>query len=157
VSWPHATPAAPAAGATTRSVAFLGTLAALLRVVAAVNGLVCLYLFVQALVLVAIERRPTVAVLRAVGSSRRQVMLVFVGAGLAVAVLAAPLAALLERSVLGPAVGSLAAGYVALPLAAGIGEIALVTLGLGALAVAAAVLVAGRAQREPVTLGLRAE
>jgi ABC-type antimicrobial peptide transport system permease subunit len=154
---PGAASPTPATGATSRNVGFLGTLAALLRLVAAVNGLVCLYVLVQALGLVAIERRPTIALLRAVGSSGGQIALVFGGAGLAVAALAAPLAALLERLVLGPAVGSLAADYVALPLASGVGQIVLVALGVGALALAAAATVARRIQREPVVLGLRAE
>jgi ABC-type lipoprotein release transport system permease subunit len=154
---PYAPSPTPATGAATRNVRFLGTLAALLRLVAGVNGLVCLYVLVQALGLVAIERRPTVALLRAVGSSGRQIALVFAGAGLAVAALAAPLAALLERLLLGPAVGSLAADYVALQLASGIGQIVLVALGVGALALGAAAAVARRIQREPVVLGLRAE
>lgn len=154
---PGAPAPTPATGATSRNVAFLGTLAALLRVVAAVNGLVCLYVLVQALGLVAIERRPMVALLRAVGSSGRQIALVFAGAGLAVAALAAPLAVLLERLLLGPAVGSLAADYVALPLASGVGQIVLVVLGVCALALAAAAAVARRVQREPVAVGLRVE
>ena len=105
--------AQPAAvgGATTRNGAFLGTLAALLRVVAIVDALVCLYALVQGLGLVARERAPTLALLRATGAEGATVGAVLAGAALAVALPAAVLALALERLVLAPLVGHLAAGY----------------------------------------------
>ena len=60
-------------GASPRNQAFLGVLAGVLRVVALVNGLICLYVLVQALAVTAAERRQTIAVLRAGGARRATV------------------------------------------------------------------------------------
>ena len=105
--------AEPAAvgGATSRSAVFLDTLANLLRVVALLDALVCLYALVQALGLVARERRPTLALLRATGAPASTIRLVLLGAALAFALPAVVLAAALERWVLAPLTGDLAAGY----------------------------------------------
>ena len=106
--------AQPAAvgGATTRNGAFLGTLAALLRVVAIIDALVCLYALVQALGLVARERAPDArAAARHGRRGRRPSAPCWPGAALAVALPAAVLALALERLVLAPLVGRLAAGY----------------------------------------------
>ena len=121
-----------------RNSGFLDILVALLRGVAAIEGLVCLYALAQMLALTAQERQRAVAVVRALGASRRQVLQVFAGAALLVAVLAAPLGLLLERAVVAPAVGRIAASYVALPLAAGATEALVVALGLAAGALGAA-------------------
>jgi hypothetical protein len=51
----------PVSSATTRNTGFLGVLASLLRAVALVDGVVCLYILVQALALTARERRSTIA------------------------------------------------------------------------------------------------
>ena len=135
--------------------AFLGVLAGVLRVVAVVNGLICLYVLVQALALMAAERRQTIAVLRSGGAPTATITLLLIGvAGLVLAV-AAPLGVALERLVLGPAVARLAAGYASLPLGAGPGQVALVFAGLIALALGAAAWVARRIEREPVAAGLR--
>jgi ABC-type antimicrobial peptide transport system permease subunit len=144
-------------GGTTRSASFLSVLAALLRAVALVDGLVCLYILVQALALTARERRSTIAVLRASGAGRREVRLVLTGAALAVVLAAAPAAFLLELLVLGPAVSRMAASYVALPLRVGAGEVAVVAAGLLALGLAAAALAGRRLEREPVVAGLRSD
>jgi len=144
-------------GATTRNGRFLGVLADLLRAVAVINALVCLYALVQALALTATERRGTLAVMRSFGAGRRHVLLVLGGAALAVVALAAPLGVLLERFALGPALGRLAAGYAELPLEAGVGQIAAVTLAVAALAALATALVARRVEREPIVAGLREE
>ncbi|MEA2286879.1 MAG: putative transport system permease protein, partial [Solirubrobacteraceae bacterium] len=151
--------AAPAAvgGATTRNGAFLGILATLLRVVAAVDALVCLYALAQALALTARERRPTLALLRATGASARTVGAVLAGAGLAIAVPAAVLALALEHWVLAPLVGRLGAGYADVAARAQPGQVALVLAGMVAVALAAAAWVARRAVAEPPVAGLREE
>jgi ABC-type antimicrobial peptide transport system permease subunit len=146
-----------ATGATTRNAGFLGVLAALLRAVALVDGIVCLYILVQALALTARERRSTIAVLRASGAGAGEVRRVLLGAALVVALGAAPLAVALELLVLGPAVSGLAADYVSLPLAARAGQVAIVVAGMFVLAAAAAVLTARRLRHERVVAGLRSD
>ncbi|HEV2772260.1 MAG TPA: ABC transporter permease [Thermoleophilaceae bacterium] len=142
-------------GATTSNRSFLALLATLLRAVAAVNGLVCLYALVQSLSLTAIERRGTVATLRACGAGHAHVVLVLAGAAAVVVALAAPAGWALERFALAPVVAGLAADYAELPLGAGGGELAVVGLGIVIVAGAATALVARRAAREPIVRGLR--
>jgi hypothetical protein len=151
--------AEPAAvgGATTRNGAFLGTLAALLRVVAIVDALVCLYALVQGLGLVARERGPTLALLRAAGAQGATVGAVLAGAALAVALPAAVLALALERLVLAPLVGRLAAGYADVGAQSSAGQTALALGGLALLAVLAAAWVARSATAAPPLKGLRDE
>jgi predicted lysophospholipase L1 biosynthesis ABC-type transport system permease subunit len=144
-------------GATTRNGAFLGILATLLRVVAAIDALVCLYALAQALALIARERRPTLALLRATGARARTIGAVLAGAGLAIAVPAAVLAVALEHWVLAPLVGRLAAGYADLAARPHPGQVTLVLAGMIALALAAAAWVARRAVAEPPVAGLREE
>ena len=143
------------AGASTSNRSFLSLLAGLLRAVAVINGLVCLYALVQSLTLTAVERRGTVALLRACGASRGHVALLLAGAAASVVVLAAPLGVALERFVLSPAVAGLAADYATLPLGADGAAIAFVGLGVVALAAGATALVARRAGRESIVSGLR--
>lgn len=142
-------------GAAPQNQAFLGVLAGVLRVVALVNGLICLYVLIQALAVTAAERRQTIAVLRAGGARRATVTAVLMGTAAAVVALAVPLGVLAERVVVGPAVARLAAGYASLPLGAGPGQIALTVAGLAAIAAGAAAWVARRVEREPVAAGLR--
>jgi hypothetical protein len=151
--------AEPAAvgGATTRNGAFLGILATLLRVVAAIDALVCLYALAQALALTARERRPTLALLRATGAPATTVGAVLAGTGLALAVPAALVALALEHWVLAPVVGKLAAGYADLAARPQAGQAALVVGGLVALALAAAAWTARRAVAEPPVAGLHEE
>jgi len=144
-------------GATTRNGRFLGILAAVLRGVGLAVGLVCLYALAQALATTARERRGAVALLRATGADRLTVALVLAGAALAVAVPAALAGIVLERVAFGPLVSHLAAGFAALALAPTLGQVALVTIGLLALAALATALVARRAMTEPITRGLREE
>jgi hypothetical protein len=144
-------------GATTRNGAFLGTLAALLRAVAIVDALVCLYALVQALGLVARERRPTLALLRATGAESSTVVAVLAGAALAVALPAALVALALERLVLAPLVGHLAAGYADVGPRSSVGQAALAIGGLALLGVVAAAWVTRRAVAEPPVVGLREE
>ena len=96
---------ADAGGATSRSATLLAALAGLLRAVAGIDALVCLYALVQALALTARDRRPTLALLRATGAGTSTIALVLTGAALAVALPAALLAALLEDLALAPLVG----------------------------------------------------
>ena len=125
-------------GFASRSSGFLSLLIALLRSVAVVNGAVCLYAIAQVLALTAHERRRSLAVVRSFGANRRQVVMIFAGAALAVIALAVPIGLLVERYAVGPFVASLAASYISLPLSAGPVEIGAMValLGLGAAAVA---------------------
>jgi predicted lysophospholipase L1 biosynthesis ABC-type transport system permease subunit len=144
-------------GATTRSGAFLDTLAGLLRVVAVLNALVCLYALVQALGLVARERRPTLALLRATGASAGTIRLVLLGAALALAVPAVLLAVALEHWVLAPLTGQLAASYADLAGGATLPQAAAVVAAFLVLAVLAALRVASKVVAEPPVAGLREE
>ena len=146
-----------AGGVLLRNGGFLGVLAGLLRSMAIVSGLVCLYALVQMLALTAEERRTAVAVVRACGGSPGQVAAVLGGASILVAVLAAVAGILLERAVVGPAASSLAASYVTLPLVAGAAETVLVAAGLVVLAGAAAAWVARSAVRHPIAAALHEE
>jgi ABC-type lipoprotein release transport system permease subunit len=146
-----------ATGATSRAKALLSVLAALLRAVALVDGIVCLYILVQALALTARERRSVIAVLRAAGAGSREVRLVLTGAALLVVAGAAPAAVALELLVLGPGASRLAASYVSLPLDVSPGQVAIVVGGLVLLALLAATWAARRLQREPVVAGLRSD
>ena len=108
-------------GATTSDTGLLATLAALLRVLAGVTALVCLYALVQGLTLVALERRQTIAVLRAQGAGARTVGLLLAGIVLAAGVPAAAIGLALQSAVLAPLVGRMAAGYAELVPRAGAG------------------------------------
>ena len=139
---------------TGRGDALVRALTAVLRAVALIDGLVCLYTLIQALALTAHERRGTIAVLRASGAGGGGVRLLLAGAALAVVAPAALVAVLLERLLLGPQLGHIAAGYVSLALAAGPVEVAAVIVGLALLSAIAVWWVARRACREPIVAGL---
>jgi len=141
----------------TNDQAFLGVLAGVLRVVALVNVLICLYALVQALAVTAAERRPTIAVLRASGAGRGTITLVMLGAAAAVVALAAPAGVAIQRGVLGPIVADLAAGYATVPLGAGLGQILATFAALALIAASAASLAAKRAERDPIAVSLREE
>jgi len=143
-------------GATGRGHTLIGALTAILRAVALVNGLVCLYTLIQALTLTVTERRTTIAVLRACGAGRGAVARLLVGVAIAVVVPAAAVAVVLERLILGPAMAHIAASYATLALGAGAGEIALVLIGLALVAGAAVWSVSRQAAREPIVAGLSA-
>ena len=117
---------------------FLRVLAALLRSVAVLDGLVCVYALAQILALIARERRRAVAVIRALGASRAQVFAVFAGAALLLAGVALPIGIGVERALLGPAVAHLAVSYVTLSLRAGGSVIVVVVAGLAFAAMLAA-------------------
>lgn len=147
---------AAASGATARGAPLVAVLRTILRAVAIVDGLVCLYALVQACALTVQERRRTVAVLRACGAGSPAVRRLLLGAALALVLPAALLGVLLERFVFGPALASLAASYATLPLDATLGEVLATLAGLGLAAVLAVIWVARQAGRESVLAGLAA-
>ncbi|HSS54467.1 MAG TPA: FtsX-like permease family protein [Gaiellales bacterium] len=142
-------------GVTSRNAAFLGVLATLLRTIAVIDGLVCLYVLAQMLALTALERRGAVGLLRACGADRTQVGMVFFGAASVVVAVALPVAVLVERLVLGPRAADLAASYATVSLRAGTAEVLLALAGLVLIAVVASAWVARRALAEPITRLLR--
>ena len=150
---PSATPATTAIG---RGVPLVAVLRSILRAVAIVDGLVCLYALIQACALTVQERRRTVSVLRAFGAGGPAVRRLLAGAVIALVVPAAALGIVLERVVLGPALGRLAASYVTLSLGATGLEIAAVLAGLALAGAVAVVWVARQATRESVIAGLGA-
>jgi hypothetical protein len=149
------TTAAPTAGATARGLPLVDTLRSILRAIAIVDGLVCLYALVQACALTVGERRRTVSVLRAFGAGGAAVRRLLAGAVAALVIPAAVIGILLERLVLGPALSRLAAGYATLPLAATGLEIAAVLAGLVLAGAVAVLWVARQTTRETVIAGLR--
>ena len=149
--------AEPVGGVTIQNAAFLDVLAVLLRTLAGVIGLVCLYVLTQMLALIARERRRTIAVLRTFGAGRWHIASVLAGSGLLIAVLGAACGIALERFVVGPAAASLAASYVSLPLIAGPAQAALVTIILVVLALLASAWVGWSASQRPIVVGLREE
>ncbi len=137
-----------------RNSGFVSVLVALLRVIAVIDGLVCVYALAQVLALAATERRQALAVIRALGAGRKQLRRVFTTAAVVTVLAAAPLAVLLERELAGPVVARLAAPYASISLAAGPWSVLAVVGALGVAAVAAGVLVARRAAAAPVTEAL---
>jgi ABC-type lipoprotein release transport system permease subunit len=148
--------AAPATGAVGRGVPLVAVLRSILRAVAVVDGLVCLYALIQACALTVQERRRTVSVLRAFGAGTTAVGRLLLGAVIALVVPAALLGIVLERLVLGPALSTLAASYVSLSLSASGTEIALVMAGLVLAGLVAIVWVTRQTTRESVIAGLAA-
>ena len=146
--------ATPATGAIGRGVPLVAVLRSILRAVAIVDGLVCLYALIQACALTVQERRRTVSVLRAFGAGGSAVRRLLAGAVVALVVPAAIVGIALERLVLGPALARLAASYVTLSLGASGIEIAVVVAGLVLAGAVAVVWVAGQATRESVIAGL---
>jgi hypothetical protein len=126
-----------ATGATGRGVPLVNVLRTILLGVAIIDGLVCLYVLIQACALTLQERRRTVAILQACGAGAPAVGRLLLGAALVLVLPAAILGILLERLLLGPELSRLAESYAALPLVAGPGPTFAVLAGL-----AVAVLVA---------------
>jgi ABC-type antimicrobial peptide transport system permease subunit len=148
-------PPTPATGAA-RGAALVAVLRTLLRAVAIVDGLVCLYALIQACALTVLERRRTVAVVRACGGGSGSVRRLLAGAALALVVPAAAIGIVLERFAFGPAVSRLAENYANLPLHASLLEIAVVVAGLLVAGGLAVLWVARQAVRESVVVGLGA-
>ncbi|MEO5634411.1 FtsX-like permease family protein [Gaiella sp.] len=131
-------------GFAARSSGFLDVVIALLRSIAIVSGVVCLYAVAQVLALTAHERRRSLAVVRSFGASRAQIALIFAGAAGTIGALALPMGVVVERFALGSMVASLAASYISLPLTAGLFEITITAASL-ALGAAVVALLLGRA------------
>ncbi len=134
----------------------VAVLRSILRAIAIVDGLVCLYALIQACALTVQERRRTVSVLRAFGAGGAAVRRLLAGAVIALVLPAAVIGILLERLVLGPALSRLAASYVTLPLGASSSEIAAVLAGLALAGATAVAWVARQTTRESVIEGMRA-
>ncbi len=149
-------PPSVATGATARGAPLVDVLRAILRAVAVVDGLVCLYALIQACALTVFERRRTVAVLRACGAGAGAVRRLLLGAVIALVVPAAGVGVLLERVVFGPALSRLAENYAVLNLAAGSDAVAAVVAGLCAAALVAVGWVARGSSRDSVVEGLGA-
>jgi ABC-type antimicrobial peptide transport system permease subunit len=145
-----------ATGATARGAPLVAVLKTILRAVAIVDGLVCLYALVQACALTVQERRRTVAVLRACGGGAGAVRRLLLGAVLALVVPAALVGVLLERLLLGPALSKLAVSYATLQLQATVTDILALIAGLAVAAAASVWWVARAAVRESVVTGLAA-
>ncbi len=145
-----------AGGATAKGVPLVNVLRTILRAVAIVDGLVCLYALIQACTLTVFERRRTIAVLRACGAGSGAVARVLGGAVVMLVVPAAIVGVALERFVFGPALSHLAESYATLPLHAGVVEILAVLAGLVVAALAAVGYVSRQAARESVVEGLSA-
>ena len=147
-------PPTPASGAIGRGVPLVDTLRTILRAVAIVDGLVCLYALIQACALTLQERRRTVAVLRAIGGGSAAVSGLLTGVVLALVIPAAVVGILLERLVLGPSLSNLAVNYATLNVAAGFAQVVAVLAGLLVASAIAVLWVTRRATRETVVEGL---
>jgi predicted lysophospholipase L1 biosynthesis ABC-type transport system permease subunit len=143
-----------ALGATARGAPLVAVLKTILRAVAVVDGLVCIYALVQACALTMQERRRTVAVLRACGAGPGAVRRLLFGAVCALVAPAALIGVLLERFLLGPGLSRLAAGYAALDLVPNPTEVFATVIGLAFAATTAVVWVTRTAVRESVVTGL---
>jgi FtsX-like permease family len=148
--------AAPASGAVARGAPLVDTLRSILRAVAIVDGLVCLYALIQTCALTVQERRRTIAVLQAFGAAGPAIGLLLAGAVLALVVPAAVLGVALERWVLGPILAKLAAGYASLSLAAGAAEVGALLGGLALAGAVAVTWVAAQSTRGAVVKGFAA-
>ncbi len=146
--------ASPASGATARGAPLVSVLRSILRAVAIVDALVCLYALVQTCALTVLERRRSVSVLRAFGAEAAAIRRLLAGSLAALVVPAAIMGVLLERFVLGPALAHLAASYATLSLGAGALEIGVVLAGLAVSAAIAVTWVARQTTRETVLAGL---
>ena len=144
-------------GFAARSSGFLDLVISVLRSVAIVSGVVCLYAVAQVLALTAHERRRSLAVVRSFGATRRQIVMIFAGAAATIFLFALPLGILVERFALGPFVANLAVAYVSLPLAAGPLEVAAATACLAVGCAVMALLLGRAATSDPVVTDLTDE
>jgi ABC-type lipoprotein release transport system permease subunit len=113
-----------------RSSGFIDLLVALLRTVAVIDALVCLYAIAQLLALTVQERRTGLAAVRALGAGRRQLASVVGTAAAPVAVAAVVVGFVAERWLVGPAVSRLAASYASLSLQPSAAAVAVTAAGL---------------------------
>jgi hypothetical protein len=113
-----------------RSSGFVHVLVTLLRTVAVLDALVCLYAIAQLLALTVQERRAGLATVRALGAGRLQLGAIVAGAAAPVVAAALVLGILVERWLVGPAVSGLAASYVSLTLRPSAAAAGVTALGL---------------------------
>lgn len=146
-----------AAGLVPPGSSFLGSVVALLRAVAAVNGLVCIALVALSLVILARERAETIAVLRASGATDRDVTAVLAGAAIPLLVVAVPLGYVLERAVLAPTLSRAVARYGSLPLTPTGRDVVVIGLGTAIAALVAAAGASLRYSRVSVVQALRGD
>jgi ABC-type antimicrobial peptide transport system permease subunit len=142
--------------ATSRGAPLVAVLRSILRAVAIVDGLVCLYALIQACALTVQERRRTVAVIRACGAGAGAVARLLIGAALALVIPAAVIGIVLQRLVFGPALSRLAESYASLPLVATGLDVFAVVAGLVVAGAVAVAWTARQAVRESVVAGLAA-
>ncbi len=147
--------ATPAAGATAKGAPLVSVLRSILRAVAIVDALVCLYALIQTCALTVLERRRTISVLRAFGAEGSAVRRLLAGSLVALVLPAAIVGILLERFLLGPALARLAASYATLSLSADPRDIAALLAGLLVCTAVAVSWVARQTTRQPVIEGLR--
>ncbi len=138
-----------------RSSGFIGLLVALLRAVAVIDGLVCLYAIAQLLALTVWERRSALAAVRALGAGRRQLTSILGGTAAPIALAAVALGFVAERFLVGPVVARLAASYVSLSLRPSPAAVGATAAGLGAGALVTVLWTARTATRGPVVDALR--
>ena len=146
-------PPTVASSATSRGAPLVNVLRTILRAVAIVDGLVCLYALIQACALTVQERRRTIAVVRACGAGAGSVRRLLVGSVAAMVVPAAVVGIVLERFAFGPALSRLAQNYAVLTLNPTTVEVVLTVAGLALAAAVAVVWVGRQAVREPVVAG----
>jgi len=138
-----------------RSSGFISVLVALLRTVAVLDALVCLYAIAQLLALTVQERRAGLATVRALGGAPWQLGSVLGAAAAPVVLAAIVLGVLVERWLVGPAVSRLAASYVSLSLEPSASAVAITAAGLLAGATVTVLWATRLATRGPVVTWLR--
>ena len=138
-----------------RSSGFISVLVALLRTVAVLDALVCLYAIAQLLALTVQERRAGLATVRALGGAPWQLGSVVGATAAPIVVAAIVLGVLAERWLVGPAVSQLAASYVTLSLQASAAAVAITAAGLLAGAAVTVLWATRLATRGPVVTWLR--
>ncbi|HET9074164.1 MAG TPA: FtsX-like permease family protein [Solirubrobacteraceae bacterium] len=143
-----------AAGPVARGAPLVAVLKTILRAVAVVDGLVCIYALMQACALTVSERRRTVAVLRATGANAAAIGRLLGGAVLTLLVPAALIGVLLEWLALGPLLSHLAAGYASLDLRPTPAEVGGVLGGLALAGCVAVLWVSVSAVRASIVEGL---
>ena len=138
-----------------RNSGFLGILVALLRSVAAINAVVCLYAIGQALALTAHERQRALSIVRATGGSRRQIARIFASGAIFLIAAALAVGFAAERELIARGVARIAAPYVTLALGVDLATTGYVALGLLAGALVAAAWISRVVTARPVVTGLR--
>ncbi len=149
--------AVPTGGLVPSGASFVAAVVALLRAVAAVNGAGSVALTLLALVVLARERSETVAIVRAIGGSRRHVAMLLGGAGLVLMTLALVTAVVAQWLLLDPIIERLLGTYGVLDVSLDGRDLALTAVGAMLAAIASSLAVALRYSRITVRRALHAE